>query len=436
MNKGSILSRKWAIYALLIVGILTLIVLNFWGWFFIRSVEDRIAVQLQQQLEQTADFYARDIGARYLEMNISTLSPLEEPLNTSLPIALYDYKRQANLQSIFLVSLDQRFSIDENLSASEGNPLSSFPINDSLFAMATVGEPASVELVELTGEYFLTAYAPVFNEFDEITAILVLEAPATLFNTLQFFRRNLALLGFAGFALIILFAGIILLAIRKLFEIEAQLTAQSRLAHLGQMAAMVAHEIRNPLSIIKGSADVLRKKYSNTKDELFDFIPDEIDRLNRLVSDFLQFARKRDPELFDVEPAPLISSLIDQMKDGRIRFECESEAQLKLDPDAFRQIMLNIIENARQAIDKDGSVRISCSERKRPAIYQIAVVDDGKGMNEQTLQQVFDPFFSTRATGSGLGMAITKQLVEQMSGSISVSSKPGKGTTVQLDFPR
>ena len=118
--------------------------------------------------------------------------------------------------------------------------------------------------------------------------------------------------------MIALFAGIIMLAIRRLLGIERELTAKTRLAHLGQMAAMVAHEIRNPLSIIKGSADVLRKKYAKTEDELFDFIPDEIDRLNRLVNDFLQFARKREPDFSSVQPAGVLETLSDQMKDPRI----------------------------------------------------------------------------------------------------------------------
>lgn len=435
MNSSGILNRRGFIYLLLIVGITTLIILNFWGWFLVRGLEDRIAVQLGNQLQQTAELYARDIGARYLTSNISALSPAEEPLNTSLPIALYDYKRQAELQTIFVAALDKRFSIDDRLSPGSSDILDSFLINDSLFSLATVGAGAATEMSELSGEYFLTAYAPVFNEFDEVTGILILEAPATLFTTLRFFRRNLIFMGIGGLLLIALFAGIIMLAIRRLLGIERELTAKTRLAHLGQMAAMVAHEIRNPLSIIKGSADVLRKKYAKAEDELFDFIPDEIDRLNRLVNDFLQFARKREPDFSSVKPAEVLASLSDQMQDPRIEVEAASNAAIQLDADAFRQVMLNIIENARQATPENGRIVVSCKENPRTKRMAIEVKDNGAGMDEETLAQVFDPFFSTRATGSGLGMAITRQLIEQMNGSISVESTPGSGTVVHMEFP-
>ncbi|MEL6821447.1 MAG: ATP-binding protein [Calditrichota bacterium] len=434
MNSSGILNRRGFIYLLLVVGITTLIILNFWGWFLVRGLEDRIAIQLGNQLRQTAELYARDIGARYLTSNISTLSPADEPLNTSLPIALYDYKRQAELQTIFVAALDRRFSIDDRLSPGSSDVLESFLINDSLFSLATVGADATTEMSELSGEYFLTAYAPIFNEFDEVTGVLILEAPATLFTTLRFFRQNLTLMGIGGILLIALFAAIIMLAIRRLLGIERELTAKTRLAHLGQMAAMVAHEIRNPLSIIKGSADVLRKKYAKTEDELFDFIPDEIDRLNRLVNDFLQFARKREPDFSSVQPAEVLRSLSEQMQDPRINFTTDSDKSIQLDADAFRQVMLNIIENARQATPDNGVIEICCKEQQRPQRMRIEVKDNGVGMDAETLAQIFDPFFSTRATGSGLGMAITRQLIEQMKGEITVESKPGDGTVVRMEF--
>ncbi|MCB0275743.1 MAG: hypothetical protein KDI06_13075, partial [Calditrichaeota bacterium] len=229
------------------------------------------------------------------------------------------------------------------------------------------------------------------------------------------------------------FGGIIILATRRLFDSESRLRRQERLAQLGQMAAMVAHEIRNPLSIIKGSADVLKKKYAGENNELFDFIPEEIDRLNRLVSDFLQFARQKELPTESLDPARLIGDLVSRINDPRIRFESPPDsAAIPLNKDAFQQVVLNLLENARKATPPEGQIEVIC---KKGRTYRISLRDSGEGMSAEVLGKAFDPFYTTRATGSGLGLAITRQLVEQMNGAIHLDSSPGQGTTAILEFP-
>lgn len=133
-------------------------------------------------------------------------------------------------------------------------------------------------------------------------------------------------------------------------------------------------------------------------------------------------------------PAEIIETLLRHTGDARISLESKAPDRfIQLAPDAFQQIMLNIIENSRKAIDADGRIIVTLAVQAD--IYRITVSDDGAGMAAEVLKQVFDPFFSTRATGSGLGMAITRQLVEQMNGRITVESIENEGTTVTLAFP-
>lgn len=442
MNESKLLSRKTAIYAVLALAVVALAVLNFWGWFFIRGIERQILQQLGRQLNNAGKVYALQISEKFLLWESGAaqedifLLPENDLKLIPLQQLLYEFKVTGELETLFIISLDKERFIGPDIAPGSRERLRRFPLNDSLFRKAVLGAQPEAERIIFAGQYFLTAYCPVFDLAGEVAAVLVLEAPGRVFSTLQFFRQMLLYLGIGGLTALLFFGGVIVIAIRRLFRAEEALHQQNRLAQLGQMAAMVAHEIRNPLSIIKGSAEVLQKKYASQSDELFDFIPEEINRLNRLVNDFLQFARRRNLHLEPANPAEIIALLLGQMNDPRIRAELGDAApSLKLDRDAFKQVMLNILENARQAIPAEGRVTIRAALTERPKCYRISIEDNGCGMSPETLQKIFDPFFSTRAAGSGLGMAITRQLVEQMGGRIAVSSKENEGATVNLEFP-
>lgn len=431
-NLTRILARRGVIYSIILSGIVALITINFWGWFFVRSFQDRILRQLQQQLRQSIPLHARQIGNEYFSQNDATLNTLDWQVPL-LQSRLYEIKTETDAQNIYLVSLDQQQFFSDLLPNSSQKDFGHLPLNDSLFTLATIGITPEPELLTFAGEYFLTAYAAVSDGFGDPVAILVIEAPAELFSTVVFIRQALVYVGVAGLIIIAAFAALVVLAVRQLFRTEAELNSQASLAQLGQMAAMVAHEIRNPLSIIKGSADVLKKKYRSSEDELFDFIPAEIDRLNRLVSDFLQFARRKDLQTSAVNLDQELTQIVRQINDSRIDLQNQNSASaVKVDPDAFRQIMLNVIENARAAIPSDGRISIQTAGKKN---YVIEIRDNGLGMNEEQLSKIFDPFYTTKATGSGLGMAITRRLIHQMQGDIKVESREGDGTTVRISLP-
>lgn len=434
-----LLNNPKTIYVVIAAGVLALILLNFWGWLFLNRLDTQLLDALSRQSRRNSEVYALQISEKFVFTDLFGLSPDDVRL-IALEQLLYEFQRAGELENVFVISPDKTQWISPELTADGQHRARQFPVNDSLFQNAQLGEGTLVERVQFGSDYFLTTYTPILNEFGVPTAVLLVEAPADIFATLYFFRRSLIVTAIAGTAVILLFAGLILLAIRQLFQTREMLEKQNRLAELGQMAAMVAHEIRNPLSIIKGSAEVLRKKYRQHDDEMFDFIPDEINRLNRLVSDFLQFAKQRDLALSLQNPDELLLSLKRQFQDERLDFNIpEAVPQLKLNEDAFKQVMINIIENARQSVSAaadGGKILVEIDPKKGGAhTVSIRVTDNGCGMSVETLDRIFEPFYSTRATGSGLGMAITKQLVTQMNGTISVVSQTGKGTTVTVNFP-
>ena len=436
MNKSRLLTNKKAIYTILIAGILVLMLLNFWGWIFVRGVETQLLQQLSQQWKRNSDVYALQISEKFIFEDLGF--PRDEIRLIPLQQLLYEFQRTGELAHIFIVSLDRSRFITPDLDANGQAAIRDFALNDSLFQKASLGRESFVERIKFSNQYFLTTYTPIVD-VGVATAILIVDARADIFDTLTFFRQTLLYTGVAGILIIGLFAALIVMSIRRLFQIQEKLYQQSRLAQLGQMAAMVAHEIRNPLSIIKGSAEVLRKKYRGQGDELFDFIPDEINRLNRLVSDFLQFARHKTLALKLANPNEMIETLVKQFNDPRIELALTNPSPLiKISDDAFKQVLLNIIENARQSTpekDKGGAIIIKSRLVNRPKRLCIEITDNGKGMSAETVQHIFEPFFSTRATGSGLGMAITQQLVTQMNGEITVDSEEGHGAVVTLFFP-
>lgn len=431
------LSNKKVIYGIISISIAVLILLNFWGWFFVSNLESRMLSRLQTQGQKSAALYARLISEKVNEAVLESTDFTASDVFTLndiqiLPVIdlMIQFSDAAALNALSVVSLDQTEALYP-VSASRNVNM---PINELLFQESSVRGKTASERRLINGHYYITAYAPVLDLEDIPQAVLYVEIPAEIFREIDFFRQTLLYMGITGLLLIVLFSFLIWTAIRRLFAMEAQLQQQNRLAHLGQMAAMVAHEIRNPLSIIKGSADVLRKKYADANDELFEFIPEEINRLNRLVNDFLQFARKRELDLTPLAADKIIERLTTQMNDSRIHLALQGgETDVPLEEDAFKQVILNIVDNALKAIEADGKVAVRSSWSRQRG-YLIEVEDNGPGMSAETVSKIFDPFFSTRATGSGLGMAITLQLVEQMQGEIKIDSKESVGTTVSVVF--
>jgi signal transduction histidine kinase len=338
------------------------------------------------------------------------------------------------LENIVLTDLTGRLLIDFRLNYIIGDTLFTFPLRLDLLNRAAIGETPEPFLTKFADQYFLSAYLPIFNNFDEPVGVLIIDAPLKFFSTLRRFELGTVYIGLTGLVILFIFSLLIIIATKRLFSLEDRMKENERLAQLGQMAASVAHEIRNPLSIMKGTADVLKKKYKDINDEMFSYIPDEIDRLNSLVDDFLQFARQRVLNLQKTNVNEIFQEFSLQINDPRIIIHSEQVLPtIKADRNALKQILLNLINNARDAIDSEGRIEIG-AQRPNPKSSWLAIniSDTGKGISAEELTQVFNPFYSTKASGSGLGLAISKQLVEQMGGRISIKSEPSDGTEITI----
>ncbi len=231
---------------------------------------------------------------------------------------------------------------------------------------------------------------------------------------------------------------------REQKELEEQLRHAEQLATLGEMVAGISHEIRNPLGIIRSTAELLEHKIEDPALRRFtSMIMEEATRLNAILTEFLDFARPKTVRhsVCNIEDVieRNISFLEPELKRLKIQVEKHYESDgeiLKADPDLLYRAFLNIFNNALQAMPEGGRLSIKTFiEENGKRNMKILISDSGRGITEEHLQKIFKPFFTTREKGTGLGLAIVTNIIESHKGKIRIKSQPGKGTTVEITLP-
>jgi len=230
-------------------------------------------------------------------------------------------------------------------------------------------------------------------------------------------------------------------------EREQRLIRSERLATVGRMAAQIAHEVRNPLSSIGLNAELLGDELSTEADEarrMVASIIGEVDRLTEITETYLRFTRLPRPKLEREDLGSLVASVV-AMGRGEIVQEgitldvdiALNLPELPADEAQLRQALINLVRNAREALASAPTKRLGISVvNDRPSgCLLIRVSDSGAGIDQHDLGKIFDPFFSTKAQGTGLGLALVQQIVVDHGGRIDVDSVPGRGTTFTLAFP-
>jgi len=230
---------------------------------------------------------------------------------------------------------------------------------------------------------------------------------------------------------------------RHLQEAEAQVRRTERLAALGQLSAGLAHEIRNPLSTIKGSAEMLLKNVnadSAVSHELAGFISSEVDRTNALVTRFLDFARPLALRLENTEITEVIDESVAEVEKHTPPLDVSIYKNYSPDIPPFlvdrqliERVLYNLLLNAAQASPPQGSVTIKT--RQVGDTVEIDVIDRGTGIAPKDRESIFNPFFTTKSSGVGLGLAIVSKIVDEHGGEIAVESEPGAGSVFRVFLP-
>jgi len=221
-----------------------------------------------------------------------------------------------------------------------------------------------------------------------------------------------------------------------------QLRKTERLTAAGQLSASLAHEIRNPLASISGAAGILARGQASpeARIECLEILTKESQRLNKLLTNFLDFARPRLPKLQTTEPKDLVHSVtaLAQHAAHRVgvtlRIHTEDQRrEVECDPEQIKQLLLNLILNAIQATDGEGEVEIRSFFEKDKLC--IEVCDHGRGITLEEKNRVFEPFFTTKENGTGLGLAIASNIAAQHGGTLACRRNEGQGTIFRMELP-
>jgi two-component system sensor histidine kinase HydH len=226
--------------------------------------------------------------------------------------------------------------------------------------------------------------------------------------------------------------------------LRREIDRSRRLASVGRLAAGVAHEIRNPLSSIKGFATYFKERYQDIPQDqqTATIMIQEVDRLNRVVSQLLEFARP-----VDIKPQPTnLNALIDDsvklienqalQNDIAVKTRISSRAaEIMVDPDRLNQVLLNLYLNAIESMVSGGELKVELSSDSEAGGIDIKIADTGCGISAEDLPKIFDPYYTTKSSGTGLGLAIAHNIIEAIGGQIQVESQPAQGTTFRITIP-
>ena len=227
-------------------------------------------------------------------------------------------------------------------------------------------------------------------------------------------------------------------------NLKREIERSQRLASLGRLAAGIAHEIRNPLSSIKGFATYFRERYKDIPEDqkTAEIMIQEVERLNRVIGQLLEFARpvniQKKPSSIHTVIQHSLKMIEREAQVNNIKISTRLSPEIKdvsIDPDRINQVLLNLYLNSIEAMGHGGSLSVELSWDENSQGARIAVSDTGAGINKEDLVHVFDPYFTTKQSGTGLGLAIVHKIIESHKGEVRVESEPGKGTTVTILLP-
>jgi signal transduction histidine kinase len=354
-------------------------------------------------------------------------------------VIVYDSSVRVKLDSAGLIEIN------------EENPHSVVDVYEIEQALA--GETLPTLSYEVQQTPFMRAYTPLIDDSGEVVGLLSVEGQRTYFEPMQRLRNLMLLIGGGVSLAMVVIALIAHGALRRFVRLEEAVAHADRLQTLGTLAAGMAHEIRNPLGIIRVTAETLREEIASSpaadpeRDTLCQDILEEVDRVHGLVGRFLEFSqpeghtRAEPADIADVvEHAVRLSRKATR---GRLAIEVQMEsgvtgAQTPLPAASLQQVLFNLLRNAQEATEETGGseaigVRVALSTDARGALIEIW--DRGVGMNSAQVRRAGEPFVTTKPGGTGLGLSITKNLLASVQGRLDIVSRPGGGTTVTVALP-
>ncbi len=422
LNPHSTPFTIWAVAS----AVLVIVVFNIHGWLVLQRTNRVLEKELGDRLQAVATTLSTVVGPGY---------------NTPGTKRLFMQVMQANgLFNLYIVNdrLEYLLNLREGELVGKNDPCLKLDMTEILATFS--GIPTQSKLYR-AGQYFLkTAYAPLEDKNGNTVAVLGVEADATFYSVLTGFRNSLLLVNVLSLLAVTAIVLVSVSLARHALRVEQAAARANTLALMGQMSAAVAHEIKNPLGIIRATAERLKKRFgAKGNDPAFDYIQEEVDRLSGVVSNYLGIGTFNPGAMEPLDLRHLLQGVVNDLKHQAESQGVEVSAKLDELPEItgnrneLRQVFLNLVLNGLQAQPDGGSVTLSTGLDKKWVIVKIC--DKGQGIPKKEVSRVFEPFYTTKEKGSGLGLFVVQNLIACHHGRVTLKSRPGTGTTVEVRLP-
>lgn len=306
------------------------------------------------------------------------------------------------------------------------------------------GEVITTPLYFVENIPYKRTYAPVYDsEGSTVIGLIRLEANIEYYKEMTALKHKLIALSVITSFILIIVASIFHKIMLKLVNVQEAVARADRLQSMGRLGAGIAHEIRNPLGIIRVSAECIIGDIEQTDKRSANLLKDiieEVDRINSLITRFLSFSKPEQIISDSINPVQtaetIVSLMMNSLKKEEKTIVLEFEAdipEIKISEDNYKQILLNLILNAKDALSAGGEIKVELLKKGR--FVRTIVSDNGCGIDENDLSKVYDPFFTKKEGGTGLGLFIVNNIIKNEKGNIEIESVKDKGTTIKFDLP-
>ncbi len=432
--------RRWMLWAVgAYAGILVVVVAGL--LLLYRGARDRLDDALGMRLQGVATTAAQLVdGDRIVDWSFDPVSSTDLLWLTSRLEVIH---RDNDLAEIALCDTAAFVLVSTSKRVAWGDQNVFWDTDRGAVDVASKGFPAVSRLYRSGRLFQKSAHAPIVDRHGNVVAVLTVEGNADFFDALATLRQG-ALATSAAVLVFLAVMGWVLWRIhRSLERAREDLARQEKLAAMGRMTAGIAHEIRNPLGIIRGAGQHLQRllRDHGIEDETAAFIPEEVDRLDRILTGYLDFGADSDgkTETFDLPPLirRTVQLLDAELGETGVTVEIETPSCATPcvgDPRRLQQVLMNLLLNARDAMPGGGEISMAVTAPGET--LQVSVSDRGAGLGDTPVEKLFEPFWTSKTQGSGLGLAVSRQIVREHGGELTLADRTdGPGCVAVITLP-
>ncbi len=411
------------------------------SWVTWRRVSHELEREFEQRVSRVAATAAREIGPGEIA---EARRRDEGTAYLALQVQLVTLRSATGVANASIVDSSGVTVVDaRDTEHAEGLPsdldsLAPASLRRALRGAATVSPP-----FRRMGEVLRAGLAPVRDDEGRVPGVVVIEAAPSYLGVVGHLGRTLLLVALSTVLAVLVLGLLVVRGAWSAARLERRLSRAENLAAMGRLTATLAHEIKNPLAVIRGSAQRLGRLEPEAQ-RMADYVVEETDRLSGTVGRYLDFARGT-PDAAGSTAGGDAAATLDatlallegELKARQVTLERLGRleaAPVRLDNESLKQLYLNLILNALEAMPRGGRLAVGMDERA--SRIEIGIADDGEGIAPDVLRRLGSPFFTTRATGTGLGLFMARRLAESAGGELRIQSAVGHGTTCTVRLPR